>query len=265
MTKKLLSLVVILAVVCGVLLLAGCTSSTSNADIQKKANDQIAAAKASAEDAKAKGVDIPADEMKSLTTAEGELSSNPLQAVVDASMAKANFDNDIKDAFNVANQTYSTALGAAQTAIKTAVAGSDLTQANQSVANAQAKKAAAKTINDYYNPTDGPIYWANLAAQQAAAASNAKAVATGQAQGATQEQKLISGYVTQIIDQVNKYLTSKNYNPATFTVGITKVNADASVVTAVAVPQQQMPGQPAYLTFIFQFKNGAYVLVSGPQ
>jgi hypothetical protein len=26
-----------------------------------------------------------------------------------------------------------------------------------------------------------------------------------------------------------------------------------------------MPGQPAYLTFIFQFKNGAYVLVSGPQ
>jgi uncharacterized protein YceK len=263
MGKKMLCLIVVLSV--GVALFAaGCNSTTSNTDIQQKANQQIAAAKTSLAQAKDKGVTIPADEQKMLTNAENEVKASPMQAVIDASMAKANFDNDINDAFNVANQTYNTAYGAAQTAIKGAAAGTDLTQANQSLANAQTKKSQATTIAQYYNATDGPIYWANLAAQQAAAASNAHAVASGQQQGATQSQQAISGSVSQIITSINKYLSGKGYDTAGFTVGITKVSPDASVVTAVAVPQQMIPGQPLYLTFIFQYKNGAYVLTSAP-
>jgi hypothetical protein len=261
MRKKLTCLVLVL-VICTAVAVAGCTSSTSNNTIQQKANEEIAAAKSSLADAKAKGVPVPADEQAMLTKAEGELKTQPLLAVVDAAMAKANIDNDIKDAFNVANKTYDTALGAAQSAIKSAVPGTDLTQANASLASAQAAKTKAVTIPDYYNPTSGPIYFANLSAQQAAAASNAKSVANGQAQGATAVEKQLQGQVSSMITQMNNWLKSKGYDPSTFTVGIVKVSPDATVVTGIAAPQVPAPGQPLYTTFVFTNQNGQYVLKS---
>lgn len=244
----------------------GCGGAgASNADIEKRAGEQIEAAKASLQNAEAKGVKLPDEDGKLVAKAEEELGSNPIQAVIDASTAKANIDDDIREAFDLAEGTYATARGAAQTAMNKAVDGSDMSKANQSLQAAEAKKAQAKTIASYYDPSDGPIYWANLAAQQAAEASNARAVATGQAQGVSQEQKAIAGHLTKIIEAIEKYLTGKNCNPATFTIGVTKVNADASVVTAVAVPQQVMPGQPQYFTFIFEARNGTYVLAAAPQ
>ena len=253
-------LVAVLLVAAISLVAAGC-GGISSTTVQQKATTMVASAKTSLAEAKTKGVTIPADEEKTLTAAEGELKSNPLQALVDASMAKANIDNDIKDAFNVANQTYTTAKGAAQSAIKTAVAGSDLAAANASLASAEAAKAKATTIALYYNPTTGPIYFANLAAQQAAAASVAKATATGQQQGVTTEQKALQGYVSQIISGMNKYLSGKRIDPSTYNVGITKVSADGTTVTGVAAPQQMIPGASVY-TFIFNFKNGAWAITS---
>ena len=261
MRKKLICLALVL-VICTAVLVTGCSSSTSNSTIQQKANEEVAAAKSSLADAKAKGVPIPADEQAMLTKAEGEIKTNPLLAVVDAAMAKANIDNDIKDAFEVANKTYETALGAAQSAIKSAVAGTDLAQANASLASAQAAKAKAVTIPDYYNPTSGPIYFANLSAQQAASASNAKAIANGQAQGATAVEKQLQAQISSMISQMNNYLKGKGYDPNTFAVGITRINSDATVITGTATATQPMPGQPIVTTFTFVFKNGQYVLAS---
>lgn len=267
MKKRLILSVLLVVVMTASLMLAltGCgssSSSTSNATIQKKAEEQVSAAKAALEDAEAKGVSVQEEDEKLVATAESKMDSDPVAALTDATVALSRIEDDVKDAFNVAEQTYATAYGAAQTVMKGAPEGTDLAQANQSAANAEARKAAAKTIPDWYNPSDGPIYWANLAAQQAAEASNARAIALGQQQGAAQEQKAMGGSINQMIDAVNKDLQSKNYDPSTFMVGIVKSNGDASVITAEAVPKTPMPGQPAYFTYVFQYKNGAYVLTS---
>lgn len=253
-------LVVLLAAGTAVMSL-GCNESTSDTTVEKKAEAQVAAAKAALADAKAKGVPVPEEDEKLISKAEAEVESDPLSALVNATVAMARIEDDVKDAFNVAEQTFATALGAAKAVISKAPEGTDLSQANQSLANAEAKKGSAQTIPDWYNPSDGPIYWANLAAQQAAEASNARAIALGQQQGATQEQKAMGGFINQMIDSVNKYLQGRNLDPATYSAGITQSNADASVMTAVAVPKNPMPGEQ-YFTFIFQFKNGAYVMTS---
>lgn len=267
MKKRLLPAVVVLLVLSlgAASLLAGCGASTSNKTIQDAADKQIAAANAALEDAKAKSVQVSEDDQKLITTAQNEQKSAPVQALIDATIAKARIEDDVKDAFNVAEQTCNTAQGAAKTVIAAAPQGTDLTQANQSLANAEAKKAAAKTISDWYNPTDGPIYWANLSAQQAASAGNARAVALGQQQGVAQEAKAMQGYVSQVITGVDGWLKSKNYDPSTFTVGITRVSADGSTITAVAALSQPVPGQPSFFTFIFTYKNGQFVISSSPQ
>ncbi|MBU1670576.1 MAG: hypothetical protein KKF41_15980 [Actinobacteria bacterium] len=260
------AMVVLLLLLLGVTwVLAGCGSTTSNKTISDAAEKQIAAANAALEDAKAKGVQVSEDDTKLITTAQGELDSAPVQALIDATIATARIEDDVKDAFAVAQGTYNTALGAAKTVIAAAPAGTDLVQANQSVANAEAKATAAKTIPDWYNATDGPIYWANLAAQQAASAANARAVALGQQQGVAQEAKAMSGYIGQVISGIDTWLKGKNYDPSTFTVGVTKVSQDGSTITAVAAPSQPMPGQPQVFTFIFTYKNGQFVITSSPQ
>lgn len=109
-------------------------------------------------DAEAKGVQVPDDQKKMLSEAQAKLESDSVEALVFATTAKANIDNDVSDAFNIAEQTYSISKGTAEGAIASATQGADLSQANESLKNAEARKAAAKTIQDWYNPSDGPIY-----------------------------------------------------------------------------------------------------------
>jgi len=208
-------------------------------------------------------VQVPADETKQITDAESALKSNSTQALILATTAKADIQNDIQDAFNSAQATYNTAKGAAQTAISKAPAGTNLTQANQSIATAQTKASQAKTIGDWYNPTDGPIYWANLAAGQATTAALAQAASSASAQATAAEVQRIQQGATQMLNQMNSYLTSKGANPADYKVGIQKISTDATWATGSATPIAASPGsQP--ISFLFHYENGSWVLKAAP-
>jgi len=249
---------VVIAVALAALALVGCANTGLESDAQK----QIAAAKAALADANANGVKVPANEQKKISDAESKVSSSSLEALVLAVEAKEDINNDINDAFNVAQGTYNAAAAAAQSAINSAPAGTDLTQAEQSLQNAKTKQAQAKTISDWYSPTDGPIYWAQLAASQATAAAVAAATKQGTQQGVSAEQKVIEQASALIINAMNNWLQSKGFNPADFTVGIVKVSPDASTVTGVATALNPAPSQPVKTTFVFQFENGIWVLKS---
>lgn len=239
----------------GALLAAGCGNNT----VESKASEQITAAKASLADANAKGVKVPDADEKKIGAAEAALKKDSVNALILATQAKANIDNDINDAFAIADQTLSTASGAAQAAMSNAPAGTDFAQAKQSLANADAKKAQAKTIQDYYNPTDGPIYWANLAAQQAAAAALAKA---GQQATAAEIQKVQQG-AAQMLRLMSNYISSTGANPADYKIGIQKISADANWATGSATPVAAAPGSKP-ISFLFQFENGNWVLRAAP-
>ena len=258
MSKKLFSLLLIC------LLFGAALVGCGNSSVQNRASSQIAAANASLADAKAKGVQVPQDEQQLIQQAESKLKSDSVEALVLATEAKANIDNDIQDAFALAEQTYNTTKGTAQGAISSATAGADLTQAKQSLQTADAKKSQAKTIQDYYNASDGPIYWANLAAQQATAASLAKATSQAQQQAAAQAQKEIEQASTQIPDLMKNYLISKGFNPADYKLGITRVSAsDVNWATGSAAPLAPVPGSQPIL-FLFHYENGNWVLKAAP-
>lgn len=253
MRKVIPCLVIVLLL--GVILAAGCGTSS----VQTEAQKQIASAKAALATANQAGVKIPESEQKGIASAESQLKSNSVQALILATEAKANINNDIQDAFNTAKATYNTALGAAQTIIKTAPAGTNLTQANQSLAKAQAKAASAKTINDWYDPANGAIYFANLAAQQA----NQAALATaGAAAAAAQLQRVQQG-ATQMVTEMRGYITSKGANPADYKIGIQKISADATWATGNATPIVSAPGSTP-ISFLFHYENGNWVLKAAP-
>lgn len=237
--------------------LAGCGNTTTN----NRANTAIADAKAALADAKAKGVQIPADEQKLITDAQSNLKSDTVEALVLATEAKADIKNDLKDAFNVAEQTYNVSRGTAEGIVAGAPAGSDLAQAKQSLQNAEAKKAAATTVGDWYSPTDGPIYWANLAARQAAVAATAQAAS--QAAAAELQKRVEQGSI-QMNRLMSNWLLTKGYNPADYKLGIQKISAkDISWATGAATLLAPMPGsQP--ISFLFNYENGTWVLKAAP-
>src|SRR5450756_1225344 len=123
MSMRKMTALLVVVIVLGALVAAGCGNNTA----EPKASQQIAAAKASLATAKANGVLIPENEQKNISAAESALKSDSIQALILATTAKANIDNDIQDAFNLAEQTYNVAKGAAQTAISKAPAGTNLT------------------------------------------------------------------------------------------------------------------------------------------
>jgi len=245
--------------VLGALLIAGCGNNT----VETKASQQITAAKASLADAKAKGVKVPGGELKKISEAESELKKDSVNALILATAAKADIDNDIQDAFNIAEQTYNTAKGAAETAMNNAPAGTDFAQAKQSIANADAKKAQAKTIQDYYNPTDGPIYWANLAAQQAATAALAKAAAQAGQQATAAELQKVQQAAVQMLRLMSNYVASTGGNPADYKIGIQKISADGNWATGSATPVVSIPGSKP-ISFLFNYENGNWVLKAAP-
>jgi outer membrane lipoprotein-sorting protein len=252
---------ILLILVLGSLLVAGCGGDSSVSD---QAAKQISAAKAALADATAKGVQVPDNEKKKIGQAESKLESDSVQALILATEAKTEINSDIQDAFNVAESTYNVCKGTAEGAISTATAGADLTQAKQSLANAEAKKDAAKTIPDWYNPSDGPIYWANLAAQQASAASLAKATTAAEQQAAAQAQKMIEQGSVQMNNLMRNWLTQKGDNPADYKIGIQKLSAsDPAWATGAATLIAPVEGsQP--VSFLFHYENGNWVLKAAP-
>ena len=253
--RTLITLIAVAVVALAVVVVAGCGTST----IQSQAQTQIASAKAALASANTAGVQIPASEQKKLNDAQTSLKKDSVQALILAVEARANIQNDVQDAFNNAKSTYNTAVGAANTTISKAPAGTNLTQAKQSLANADARSKSAKTIADWYNPTDGPIYWANLAAAQATAA----ALAQAGAQASAQVLQRVQQGATQMLSQMNQYLVSKGANPADYKVGISKISADATWATGVATPVVSAPGSQS-ISFLFHYENGAWVLKAAP-
>jgi hypothetical protein len=252
--RKVVPCLVILLILVGVVA-AGCGTST----VQTEAQKQIADAKAALATAKQQGVQIPQSEQKKIAAAEAALKKNSTQALVLAVEARANIQNDIQDATNTAKATFDTAVGAAQVAISKAPAGTNLTQANQSLATAKSKAASAKTVDDWYNPTSGAIYYANLAAQQATTA----ALAQAGAQAAAQQLQRIQQGATQKVAAMRNYVTSKGGNPADYKFGIGKISADATWATGTATPIVSSPGS-APISFLFHYENGTWVLKAAP-
>lgn len=238
----------------------GC-GGTEGSETQVKASELIAAAKAAVENADAKGVNVPQDEKDLIGKAEEELGNDPLQALIDAGEAKVLIEKETKDAFDIANQIFKNSIAAARGVINGAAAGTDMTEAKKSLETANARKAQAKTLQDIYDPADGPVYWANLATQQAVSASMARAARDGQQQGVTAEAKAAAESMNNIISQMNKYMTDKGLPPGEFTVGITRVSPDAATINGVAVPLQSMPAS-AIINFTFVHRDGAYTLQS---
>ncbi|MBN2167840.1 MAG: hypothetical protein JW738_01230 [Actinobacteria bacterium] len=264
MAKKVV--VMMLVAVVAAVMAVGCGSSGSGGsgtDVSDRAEKQIADAKAALADAEAKGVTIPEDEKKKIDEAQSKLDSDSVEALILATEAKADIDNDVKDAFNLAEQTYNTCKGTAEGVIKNATAGADMTQANQSLQKAEEAKASAKTIQDWYNDTAGPIYWANLAAQQAAEASLAKATTTTEQQTAAATVKIYEQGSAQIFNSISKYLQSQGHNPADYKIGITKISQqDPNWITAAATPVTTAEGvQP--VPFLFHYENGNWVMKAG--
>ena len=241
-------------------LLAGCGDSSVKTD----AANQIKQAKKALSDAEAKGVKIPDDVKKMLENAEGKQDSDSVNALILATTALADIENDVEDAFNMAEQTYNVAKGAADAAIGRAPQGADLASAKQSLANAEDRKNAARTIEDWYDPKDGPIYWANLAGQQAGAAAAAAAAAQGEEQAIAEMQKRIEQGSSQMLSLMNNYLVTKGFNPADFKLGITKISASSiDWATGAATPLAPMPGSKE-MSFLFQYENGNWVLRAAP-
>lgn len=249
--------VLLLAALLAGAVLAGCGNQT----VADRAEQQIATAKAELANAEAKGVNIPADEQQQIADAESRLKSDSVEALVMATEAKADIQNDVDDQFALAEQAYNVSKGNAQGIIAAAPAGTDVTQANQSLQTAESKKAAAKTIPDWYNPTDGPIFWANKAAQQAAAAVTAR-VASQQTAAAIQ--KAVEQGSSQMNSLMTSYLYSQGQNPADFKLGIQKISAsDINWATGAATPLTPSPGSKP-ISFLFHYENGSWVLEAAP-
>jgi hypothetical protein len=252
--KKVAGVVLVLLVL-GALVAAGC----GNSSVQTKANEQIASAKAAADQAKQMGVQVPAAEQAKIASAQQKIKSDSVTALILAVEARANIQNDMQDALNTAQATFNTASGAAQTAISKAPAGTNLTQAQQSLATAKTKASQAKTIDDWYNPSSGAIYYANLAAQQAVAASLAQAGA----QAAAAEIQRVQQGATQMVTEMRNYITSKGGNPADYKIGIQKISSDSTWATGVATPVVSSPGSTP-ISFLFHYENGQWVLKAAP-
>lgn len=264
MIKRVVILVLI-AVIASVLAV-GCGSSGDSGggtDVTDKAEKQIADAKAALADAEDKGVAIPEDVKSKIDKAESTLKSDSVEALILATEAKADISNDVNDAFNLAEQTYNICRGTAEGVIKNAPAGTDMSKANQSLENAEKAKGSAKTIQDWYNDTEGPIYWANLAAQQAAEASLAEATTAAEQQTAAATVKIYEQGSAQIFNSISKYLQSQGYNPADYTIGITKISQkDPNWITAAATPVTTGEGAGP-VPFLFHYENGNWVMKAG--
>jgi hypothetical protein len=258
MMKKVVP-VILVALIVAMMLVAGCGNNSVKEDAQK----QIAAAKAALATAAAKGVKIPESEQKKIAEAESQLSKNSINALILATEAKADIQNDIQDAFNTAQATFDTARGAAQTAISKAPAGTDLTAANQSLAQGETKAAAAKTIDDWYNPTTGAIFFVNLAAQQATSAALAQAASSASAAATAAEIQRVQQGATQLVGLMSNYILSIGGNPADYNIGIKKISPDANWATGTATPKTAAPGSKS-ISFLFQYENGNWVLRAAP-
>lgn len=258
MRKKVVFLLAVVLV--AAVALAGC----GNSSVSKDAEDQLAQAKAALAEAQTQGVQVNDADVKKVAEAESKLKSDSVQALILATEAKADIRNDIQDAFNVAQQTYETAKSAANAAISSATQGADLSQANQSLQTAATKQAAAKTIQDWYNPTDGPIYWAQLATSQATQASVAAATTQAtQAEAAAMQQRIIQGS-TQMMNLMKNYISSVGGNPADYTMGITKISAqNPNWATGTANQKVAAPGSTP-IRFLFEYENGNWVLRAAP-
>lgn len=257
--KRFVPVVLVLLIV-GTLAAAGCATNT---DLKTDAEKQIAAAKASLERAKSLGVEVPADELNLIAKAEAALDSNSTEALILATEAKANIENNIDDAFARAKETYNTAKGAAETVISRAPAGTNLDEAKRSLASAEEKANAAKTIEDWYNASSGPIYFANLAAQQATQAALAQASASAAAAAEAAELQRITQGAQQMRTIMVGYLQSKGANPADYNIGVTRISDDANWATGTATPRVNTPGASP-ISFLMQFENGNWVLRAAP-
>lgn len=247
--------ILLLVLILGTVVAAGC----GNNSVTTEAEKAISQAKAELDTAKQMGVQVPAADQAKIASAEQKLKSDSVQALILATEAKANINNDIQDAVNAAKATFDTAYGAAQTIIQKAPAGANMAQAQQSLAQAKAKSEQAKTMDQWYNPSEGAIYFANLAAQQAEAA----AVAQAGAQATAAEVQRIHQGAMQLVSLMRNYIASKGGNPADYKYGIAKVSADAQWAVGNATPVVSSPGsQPT--NFLFQYVNGAWVLKAAP-
>lgn len=256
--KRIVPVLLVLVLICA-FVAAGCGSS----DVKSEAEKQISAAKAALDRANADGVKVPENESSQIAKAEAALKNNSVQALILSTEAKANIENDITDAFNLAQSTYDVAKGAAQTIISKAPAGTNLTQANQSIATGDQKAAAAKTIDDWYNATSGAIYYANLAAQQAEAAALAQSSASASAAASAAELQRVQQGASQILKLMSNYLLSIGANPADYKLGITKISSDANWATGAATLKTPKPGANP-VSFLFQYENGNWVLRAAP-
>ncbi|MBN1288881.1 MAG: hypothetical protein JXA49_04510 [Actinobacteria bacterium] len=263
MIKRVVILVLVSLVAAVMAVGCGGGNGGGGTDVTDKAEKQISDAKSTLADAEAKGVTVPEDVKKKLDDAESRVDSDSVEALILATEARADIENDVKDAFNIAEQTYNTCKGTAEGVIKSATAGADMTQANQSLQKAEEAKASAKTIQDWYNETDGPIYWSNLAAQQAAEASLAKATTTAEQQAAASTVKIYEQGSAQIFNSISKYLQSQGQNPADYKTGITGISQkDPNWITAAATPLTTAEGvQP--VPFLFHYENGNWVMKAG--
>jgi len=259
MFKK-IALVTVLVIMASLLLLAGCGDTT----VQDRASDQINKANTALARASAKGVKVSDVYKKEIAEAQKKLQSDSTEALVLATDAKANIENDVKDAFAIAEQTFNVARGAAETAMSTAQPGSDLSQAKASLAKADAAKAAAKTIPDWYDATKGPIYFANLAAQQASAASRAAASSQAAQATAAEMQRRIEQGSTQMLNLMSRWLVANGHNPADFKLGITKISSSSiDWATGAATPLTPLYGSQNF-SFLFQYVNGNWELRAAP-
>lgn len=234
---------------------AGCDNDT----VKDEARKAIKRATAEQATAKQAGVEVSPADLARIASAEKKLDSDSVQALILATEARANINNDIQDAVNQARATFDTAAGAAQTIISRAPAGADVAQAKQSLATAKAKAEQAGTMDDWYNPASGAIYFANLAAQEASAAAVARA---GEQAAEAQIQRIHQSAV-QLVALMRNYITARGGNPADYKLGIAKVSADANWAVGHATPITSTPGGSP-VNFLFQYANGAWVLKAAP-
>lgn len=252
--KRLVPLLLVVLLVGG-LAAAGCGNDTVKAEAQK------AIRRATAEQATAKqaGVEVSPADIARIASAEKKLDNDSVQALILATEARANINNDIQDAVNRARATFDASAGAAQTIISRAPAGADMAQAQQSLATAKTRADQARTMDDWYNPANGAIFFANLAGQQAAAA----AVARASAQAAQAEIQRIHQSAVQLVALMRDYITARGGNPADYKLGIARVSTDANWAVGHATPITSTPGSSP-VNFLFQYANGAWILKAAP-
>jgi hypothetical protein len=255
MGKRFICLLLVVAMAGMAVMFAGCSSGSN---VKTKAQEQINAAKALLAEAATKGVQVPASEANDIGAAQKKLDSDSVSALILATTAKANIQNDINDAFSLAQQTYNAAKSAAQASINGAAAGSDLTKAKATLASADTKASAAKTLGDWY-AADGPIELAQAAAAQAAAASQAAAGSTAAAEA---EARMQAG-LKQMMNIMVGYVSTHGGNAADYKYGINKINSDATWATGVATPLTPMPGSSP-VSFLMHYEGGTWVLKAAP-